>query len=163
LHVVVIAYPRALRAPAASPARPDEAAARRSLRGQIARLEAELARTISAAFPHVPVEAGESCAEGPRLLGIGELERVRDDLAERVRRAHVAVAERARFEAANRALLEEVLRDPARHRGVRILAADVGERGCGAYAVRPRLGVVGRLMGWWQVKLSSGCPLPVRS
>jgi hypothetical protein len=26
--------------------------------------------------------------------------------------------------------------------------------------VRPRLGLIGMLMGWWQVKLSSGCPLP---
>jgi hypothetical protein len=25
--------------------------------------------------------------------------------------------------------------------------------------VRPRLGLIGMLMGWWQVKLSSGCPL----
>jgi hypothetical protein len=25
--------------------------------------------------------------------------------------------------------------------------------------VRPRLGLVGMLAGWWQVKLSSGCPL----
>ena len=23
----------------------------------------------------------------------------------------------------------------------------------------PRLGLIGMLMGWWQVKLSSGCPL----
>jgi hypothetical protein len=45
---------------------------------------------------------------------------------------------------------------------VRIKVEEVGERGCGAYHVRPRLGVVGMLMGWWQVKLSSGCPLPTR-
>jgi hypothetical protein len=25
--------------------------------------------------------------------------------------------------------------------------------------VRPRLGLIGMLCGWWQVKLSSGCPL----
>jgi hypothetical protein len=52
-----------------------------------------------------------------------------------------------------------MLRDPARHRWVRLPVADLGERGCGAYHVRPRLGVVGMLMGWWHVKLSSGCPL----
>ena len=27
------------------------------------------------------------------------------------------------------------------------------------WQVRPRLGLIGMLMGWWQVKLSSGCPL----
>jgi hypothetical protein len=31
--------------------------------------------------------------------------------------------------------------------------------GCGVWQVRPRLGLIGMLMGWWQVKLSSGCPL----
>jgi hypothetical protein len=71
----------------------------------------------------------------------------------------VVVAQRAELEAGSRALLEEMLRDPARHRWVRLPVADLGERGCGAYHVRPRLGVVGMLMGWWHVKLSSGCPL----
>jgi hypothetical protein len=140
-----------------------ERAARRTLRDQIARLERELGETIVAAFPHVtepaPTPAFAS-VRGPRLLGLGELERVRDDLAERVRAARVVVARRAQLEADSRALLEEMLRDPARHRGVRLPAADLGERGCGAYTVKPRLGVIGMLMGWWHVKLSSGCPAP---
>ena len=137
-----------------------ERAARRTLRAQIARLERELGTTLLAAFPHVG-EPGAVLAPvpGPRLLGLGELERVRDDLAERVRAARVVVAERADLEAGSRALLEEMLRDPARHRWVRLPVADLGERGCGAYHVRPRLGVIGMLMGWWHVKLSSGCPL----
>jgi hypothetical protein len=158
----------------------DERGARRTLRAQIARLERELGETIAAAFPHVRVpdtaapEGGsapsrhvsepESAApyalgSGPRLLGLGDLERVRDDLAERVRRARVVVAQRAELEADSRALLEEMLREPARYRQVRLPAADLGERGCGAYQVRPRLGIIGMLMGWWHVKLSSGCPL----
>jgi hypothetical protein len=97
---------------------------------------------------------------GPRMLGLGELERVRDELAERVRRARVVVAQRAELEADSRALLEEMLRDPGRHRHVVIPLADLGEPGCGAYQVKPRLGIVGRCMGWWQIKLSSGCPRP---
>jgi hypothetical protein len=144
-----------------APAIADERAARRTLRDQIARLERELGETILAAFPHVAEPSGTPAAAavgGPRLLGLGELERVRDDLAERVRRARVLVARRADLEADSRALLEEMLRDPARHRGVRLPAADLGERGCGAYMVRPRLGLIGMLMGWWHVKLSSGCP-----
>ncbi len=141
----------------------DERAARRSLRGQIARLERELGEAVFAAFPHLHESAlhdGAPAVSGPRLLGLGELERVRDELAERVRRARVVVLERADLEAESRALLEEMLRDPARHRHVVIPLVDLGERGCGAYSVAPRLGVVGRLMGWWQVKLSSGCPRP---
>jgi hypothetical protein len=138
----------------------DERAARRTLRAQIARLERELGTTISAAFPHVAEPAAVLPAiAGPRMLGLGELERLRDDLSERVREARLAVAERAGLEADSRALLEELLREPARHKWVRLPVADLGERGCGAYHVRPRLGVIGMLMGWWHVKLSSGCPL----
>jgi len=138
----------------------DERAARRTLRAQIARLERELATTVAAAFPHVGVEAPATASvAGPRLLCLGELERVRDDLAERVRRARVVVGQRADIEHDARERLEEMLRDPARHKWARLPLADLGEPGCGAYQVRPRLGVIGMLMGWWQVKLSSGCPL----
>ncbi len=48
---------------------------------------------------------------------------------------------------------------PGRHKWARVTQADVGEPGCGAWESRPRLGLIGMLMGWWQVKLSSGCPL----
>jgi hypothetical protein len=138
----------------------DERAARRTLRRQITRLERELGETIAAAFPHVaePVAVHAHGVRGPRVLGLAELEVVRDDLAERVARARTDVARRAELEAHSRALLEEMLRDPARHRRVRLPAADLGERSCGVYVVKPRLGLVGMLMGWWQVKVSSGCP-----
>jgi hypothetical protein len=53
-----------------------------------------------------------------------------------------------------------MLREPERHKRVRLPLADLGEPGCGAYQVRPRLGIIGMLMGWWHIKLSSGCPLP---
>jgi hypothetical protein len=49
--------------------------------------------------------------------------------------------------------------EPARYRFVRIPNRDLGEGGCGEWQVRPRLGLIGMLAGWWQVKLSSGCPL----
>ena len=55
--------------------------------------------------------------------------------------------------------LERMLLEPGRYRFVRISNRDIGEPGCGVWQVRPRLGLIGMLMGWWQVKLSSGCPL----
>ncbi|MBI5104775.1 MAG: hypothetical protein HZB46_07300, partial [Solirubrobacterales bacterium] len=58
----------------------DDRAARRTLRAQIARLERELANAVVAAFPHVAVEPAAPPVAGPRLLGLGELERVRADL-----------------------------------------------------------------------------------
>jgi len=137
----------------------DEAPARRALRAQIRRLEADLARLTAEAKPRDRIAWSIGGEGGPRLLGIGELERVRDDLAERLHEVRETLAARAASEAEKRALLERMLRDPGRHRFVRISAADVGEPGCGVWQVRPRLGLIGMLMGWWHVKLSSGCPL----
>ena len=59
----------------------------------------------------------------------------------------------------NRRLIERMMLDPGRYKFVRVSREDIGERGCGHWHVRPRLGLIGMLMGWWQVKLSSGCPL----
>jgi hypothetical protein len=137
----------------------DEAPARRTLRRQIARLEHELAAAAFEASPRDGIDWSIPAHGGPRVLGLGELERVRDELAERLHEVRVALADRAEREAQARELLERMLRDPARHRFVRIAQADIGEPGCGVWHVRPRLGLIGMLMGWWQVKLSSGCPL----
>jgi hypothetical protein len=116
----------------------DERAARADLRAQIARLEARGAQA----------RAGG----GPRLLSLGELEACRDALAVPSKGGSPVDVEGARR------LLERVIADPARHRFVRIPLAALGEPGCGAYHVRPRLGLLGMLAGWWEVKLSSGCP-----
>lgn len=136
----------------------DERAARETLRGQIARLERELADAVAESRPgEYAVSAGRS--HGPRLLSLGELERVRDDLVDRLgllRRAHAARAER---EAAKRELVERMLLDPGAYRWVRVTGPEVGEDICRSWHVRPRLGILGMLAGWWHVKISSGCPL----
>ncbi|MCW2953439.1 MAG: hypothetical protein JWQ48_2609 [Conexibacter sp.] len=137
----------------------DERAARRALRAQIAKLERELAAAAADARPRDGIAWTVGSHGGPRVLGLGELERTRDDLAERLHEARQILAARAEREARARELLERMLRDPGRHRFRRISRADVGEPGCGVWHVRPRLGLLGVLMDWWQVKLSSGCPL----
>ena len=138
----------------------DELLARRSLRGQIARLERELSNAFVTAYPMGGLgRLGGESTRDPRLLGLGELERVRDELANRLHTARATIADRADEQAANRLLLERMLLEPGKHRFVRIACADLGEPGCGVWQVRPRLGLIGMLMGWWQVKLSSGCPL----
>ncbi len=140
---------------------PDEAAARRALRAQIARLEAELGDAVVSGFPHLAVDDHAPAARRrrPRILGLGELEAERDALAERVARARAVLAAHGEEVEANRVLLERMLLHPGRYKFARLHRADVGMGGCGAYQVRPRLGIIGMLMGWWQVKLSSGCPL----
>jgi hypothetical protein len=96
---------------------------------------------------------------GPRLLSVAELERRRDAVAARLGEARARAAARAERENDARRRLEAMLSAPERHRFERVSRAELGQSGCGAYAVRPRLGLVGMLAGWWEVKLSSGCPL----
>jgi hypothetical protein len=133
--------------------------ARRSLRRQISKLERELADAFVTAFPMGGLALPVGPDAEPRLLNLEELERVRDDLVERVRAARITITERGEQQAANRLLLERILLEPGKHRFQRISRHDLGEPGCGVWQVRPRLGLIGMLMGWWQVKLSSGCPL----
>jgi hypothetical protein len=137
----------------------DERAARRSLREQIAKLERELGQAFATAYPRQGFEWSVSGLAGPRMLGLGELERVRDDLAERLRTVRVHFEERTAREEESRRLIERMMLDPKSYKYVRVSREDIGERGCGHWHVRPRLGIIGMMMGWWQVKLSSGCPL----
>jgi hypothetical protein len=136
-----------------------ERAARRTLREQIARLE----RDLSDAFVTAYQMGGPAFAhDGPgeaRLLNLGELERIRDSLADRLASARCMIAEMADLQAERRILLERMMLEPGKYRFHRVALSDIGEPGCGAWEVRPRLGLIGMLMGWWQVKLSSGCPL----
>ena len=141
-------------------AEPDEKAARRTLREQIARLEARLADCMATAFPtREALPVAVAGARGPRVLGIAELERVRDELAGRLAEAQHELTARAIAQERARVRLERMLLAPGRHKFERVAAAELGEGGCGVYQVRPRLGLIGMLAGWWHVKLSSGCPL----
>jgi hypothetical protein len=145
--------------PTARTAESGERAARRTLRAQIARLERELSAAFVTAFPMGGLEQPAPVAAEPRLLDLGELEVVRDELADRLHAARVRISERADEQAEKRLALERMLLDPRTHRYVRIACRDLGEPGCGVWQVRPRMGLIGMMMGWWQVKLSSGCPL----
>jgi hypothetical protein len=144
-------------------------AARAQLRRQIATLELRLAQSLvdSLAYGSPRPSAGAArparaavpaSARGPRVLDLGELERVRDDLAARVTTAAADLRRRADHAARARVRLEEMRRHPQRHRFARITLAELGEGHCGVWEVRPRLGLLGMLAGWWELKLSSGCP-----
>lgn len=140
---------------------PDERAAREALRTQVSRLERELSGLVAHTFPHIsPHDQGGEALGGPRLLGLAELERLRDRLALRVGEVRGQVAERAALEQRSRELLRRMKLEPGRYKFVRVPVADLGDGHCGVWEVRPRLGLIGMLAGWWQLKLSSGCPLP---
>ena len=138
----------------------DERAARRSLREQVAKLERELADVLASAYPRHTVDVRVRSWGGPRLLSLGELEGMRDELSHRLRDARSRLSATAAAEEEQRLLVERMMLDPKAHKFARVTREQIGERGCGGWEVRPRLGLIGMLMGWWQVKLSSGCPLP---
>jgi DNA-binding transcriptional regulator YhcF (GntR family) len=134
----------------------EQRTARGSLRGQIARLEARLV-----AYPEAMGSTRASSSDigaRPRLVGLDELEAIRDGLVDRLKRAQAAAERRGEHEDAARAWREAATRDPTAHRWESVSAKDMGEPGCGRYEVRPAWGPVGALMNWWRVKISSGCP-----
>jgi hypothetical protein len=152
-----------LKAPNALRVGGDERLARAELRRQIGRLEGELSRLVVEAFPRIGIDAGVTVPHGePRIADLGELERVRDALADRIATARLTLREKDELETRNRELLRRMLDAPAKHKWVRISNADIGQPGCGHWHSLPRLGPLGMLMGWWRVKVSSGCPLSGR-
>jgi hypothetical protein len=163
-----------------------ERAARSSLRAQVSRLERERSEIVAEAFPHLPasnpsalgasnpsalgapvVGAGAGSAAlplaGPSLLGLEQLELLRDELAGQVQSLRRRAEERVEHERQAQELLERMKLEPGRYKFVRLPVRDLGQGGCGVWEVRPRLGLIGMLAGWWQVKLSSGCPLAMGS
>ena len=138
---------------------PDEAAARRSLREQIARLETELGALFCTTFPRTGFDWRVPSHGGPRVLSLVELEELRDELADRLEHNRRILGDRTYVEELNRCEIEQMLLEPERHKWKVIRNEDIGERGCKSWHVRPRFGVLGMLFNWWCVRISSGCPL----
>src|SRR6476661_5187597 len=137
----------------------DERAARADLRRQIAAMELALARLFGSAFPRKGIDFGVAGMGGPRLLSVDELERVQDSLAAPLQAVKGRLNDVAYVEEKNRELIEEMTVDPASHKWIRVYNEDIGEPGCKNWHSKPRWGPLGLLMGWWRVKISSGCPL----
>ena len=154
--------------------RGDEMAARRSLQAQVTRLERELAQIVAEGFPHIsPPPAHQlsgrpsadalssgAAANGPCLLSLGQLEQLRDHLAGTLQDMRRRAQARHEHERRAHELLRCMKLEPGRYKFMRLPVSDLGQGGCGVWEVRPRFGLIGMLAGWWQVKLSSGCPLP---
>jgi hypothetical protein len=141
----------------------DEKLARVELRRQIARLEAELGSLVAEAFPRLRLDTDVAGVSGEaRVLGLGDLEAVRDSLATRIADARAQLRHQDELETRNRELLERMIESPADFKWLRISRDDIGKPGCGHWHSRPRFGLLGMLMGWWRVRVSSGCPLSGR-
>ena len=118
---------------------------------------------MTSAFPRSPTPPRIGGSDGARLQTLAELEERRDALqaaVARVRREADALGER---QEAARGRMEAIMLDPAAHRWERVSHDDIGEPGCRQCHARPRLGLIGLLMNWWRVIISSGCPLCTQS
>ncbi len=137
----------------------DERLARRALRRQIASMERELAALFGSAYQRRGLDWSTPTASGgPRLLDLAELESLRDSLAERLQDTRRMLQERGYADQRNRELIAQMMLEPHRYPWVRVSNEDIGEPGCRHWHSRPRYGLLGMLMGWWRVKVSSGCP-----
>ena len=77
------------------------------------------------------------------MLALGELEVLRDDLAERVEDARRSLSDRTYVEEKHRRRIEEMLLAPEEHKWVRVSNEDIGEPGCKHWHVQPRWGLLG--------------------
>jgi hypothetical protein len=139
----------------------DERPARRALRRQIANLERELEEQRCSSWPRTAPALGvpaRNRGAGPRMLDMGELEAMRDELVSELAAYREELSARVLAEERSRRLREELMLDPAANAGARVRNADVGEGGCGEVRSEPVGGLLGMLMGWWRVVVSSGCP-----
>ena len=76
-----------------------------------------------------------------------------------MRESRRALSDRTYVEELHRRRIEEMLLEPEKHKFVRVSNEDIGEAGCKHWHVTPRWGLLGMLMNWWRVRISSGCPL----
>jgi DNA-binding transcriptional regulator YhcF (GntR family) len=135
----------------------DQRAVRRELRRQIGHLEAELAaytRDLPRPEPEHPLLAPKA-----HVADVAELEAIRNGLLEQLADARGKSTRRGKSQQRARAHREEMARDPERHKWQWVSNEETGEPACGTWRVTPRYGPLGALMGWWRVKVSSGCPL----
>lgn len=134
----------------------NEPATRRELRRQIARLEEELsgyAGDLRRGDPGHPLLRPK-----PRVADVEQLEQVRNQLLEQLAEVRDRMVRRGRRQRRARGRVEAMTRDPEGHKWQWVSNEDTGDPGCKNWRVTPRYGPVGALMGWWRIKVSSGCP-----
>ena len=131
---------------------------RRELRAQIGRIEAELALYAWQDRRSPPPERVETAIPVGRVASVEELTGVRDELIERLTRLRGEAERQGSHQARTRRHLERMVGDPAAHRWEMVTSDELGDPGCRNWRVVPRFGPLGAIMGWWRVKVSSGCP-----
>ena len=132
---------------------------RRELRSQIARIEAELSAYTGHEQPAAP-RFVESARPVGRMTSVEELQQIRDTLIDRLSRHRGEADRRSAKQEQSRARFEDMINDPGGHKWEIVTSEQLGDPSCKDWRVVPRFGPFGAILGWWRVKVSSGCPLP---
>jgi len=132
---------------------------RRELRAQISRIETELAAYAWNDPLRPPPDRVATAVPVARVASVEELSRTRNELIDRLARLRGEADRRALREQAGRVHVESMMDDPSSHHWEMVTSEQLGEPDCKNWRVVPRWGPVGAIMGWWRVKVSSGCPL----
>jgi DNA-binding transcriptional regulator YhcF (GntR family) len=132
---------------------------RRELRAQISRIETEVAAYAWHDPRRPPPDRVETAIPVGRVTSVAELQATRDDLIERLSRLRGEAERRGAREQAGRTHVEGMVSDPATHKWEIVTSDQTGDPDCKNWRVVPRWGPLGAIMGWWRVKVSSGCPL----
>ena len=139
----------------------DEAAARRTLREQIARLESELGALFCSTFPRTGFDWGVPSARRPaRAVAAPSSSDIRDELADAARSttassSATAPTSRSSTAAASRRCCSTPPSTSGSASRTRTSASAAASSGTSARASAS----LGMLMNWWRVRISSGCPL----
>ncbi len=132
---------------------------RRELRAQISRLERELSQ-YAWHDPRRPAAPGPVTAQPVgRIASVEDLEQMRGEMIERLAQLRGEAERRGASEQGAREHVEEMISRPRDHRWQIVTAEQTGDPGCKSWRVVPSYGPLGAIMGWWRVKVSSGCPL----
>lgn len=128
---------------------------RRELRQQIGWIEKEVATYVRFDRNEPSPRRMSSAAPTARVTSVEDLERIRDELIDRLTHLRKDAERRSAREQRARRHLEDMVSDPASHRGEVVTVLGAGQSDLTTWRVVPRYGPLGVILGWWRVEVRS--------
>lgn len=128
---------------------------RKELRQQIAWIEKEVAAYARHERREQPPRRVPSAVPTARVTSVEDLERIRDELIDRLTHLRKEAERRGAREQRARRHVEEMVTDPGAHRGEVVTIAGAGQSDRTTWRVVPRYGPLGVILGWWRVEARS--------
>jgi DNA-binding transcriptional regulator YhcF (GntR family) len=128
---------------------------RKELRQQIARIEREVAAYARHDRRERPPRRVPSAVPTARVASVEDLQRTRSELIDRLMHLRKEADRRGAAEQRARSHIEDMVDDPAAHRGEVVTIAEAGHSDRTTWRVVPRYGPLGAILGWWRVEARS--------